>query len=292
MHGITDDQNYVDIANAIREKNGSEQQYLPSEMADAIGVLAVGELDLVKYGASEECSSIINNYIENRLISTQTKLSQINTNTNNFRNIFRGDTDILFIDNIDFSNGVYFEDAFNGSKIIYARIPNLPRKGIILAQTFINCSDLIYVEIDSHNATSLFALFRSCSALKKVDINTDNATAMHQLCYNCPLLEEVYLTNVDKNTNFGAMFDNGTINVVTLKFSKWKQANIALGGLQKLIPQSINYIIEHALGEEDGVTARTLTLHATAKANWMDTTQNPDYDYYQAMATEKLITIA
>lgn len=33
---ITDTQNYVDIANAIREKNGSEDTYMPSEMAAAI----------------------------------------------------------------------------------------------------------------------------------------------------------------------------------------------------------------------------------------------------------------
>ena len=33
---ITDNQNYIDIANAIREKNGSTEDYKPKEMATAI----------------------------------------------------------------------------------------------------------------------------------------------------------------------------------------------------------------------------------------------------------------
>ena len=35
-HVYTEEQNYVDIANAIREKNGTDNTYAPSEMADAI----------------------------------------------------------------------------------------------------------------------------------------------------------------------------------------------------------------------------------------------------------------
>lgn len=40
---ITNTQNYVDIANAIREKNGSEDTYMPSEMAAAIQAIACDE---------------------------------------------------------------------------------------------------------------------------------------------------------------------------------------------------------------------------------------------------------
>lgn len=44
----TDSQNYSDIADAIREKNGTQNTYLPSEMATAITALPVGEDTLLK----------------------------------------------------------------------------------------------------------------------------------------------------------------------------------------------------------------------------------------------------
>ena len=45
--GITDSQNYKDIADAIRKANGTEMTYLPSELAEAI-------LDLIEEEDPEE----------------------------------------------------------------------------------------------------------------------------------------------------------------------------------------------------------------------------------------------
>lgn len=45
---LTDNQHYSDIADAIREKNGTQNTYLPSEMAAAITDLPVGEDTLLK----------------------------------------------------------------------------------------------------------------------------------------------------------------------------------------------------------------------------------------------------
>lgn len=81
-------------------------------------------------------------------------------------------------------------------------------------------------------------------------------------------------------------------DINSIEFDRWKKYGVSLSSASSLPPQYINYIIEHALGEEDGAVARILYLHATAKTNWMNTELNPDYEYYQAMATEKLITIA
>ena len=39
---ITDEQNYKDIADAIRDKLGSSDTFLPSEMADAIESIPTG----------------------------------------------------------------------------------------------------------------------------------------------------------------------------------------------------------------------------------------------------------
>ena len=39
---LTDDTYYQDIANAIRNKNGTTTQYKPSEMAAAINAISIG----------------------------------------------------------------------------------------------------------------------------------------------------------------------------------------------------------------------------------------------------------
>lgn len=50
---ITDDKHYADIADAIREKNGEETTYKPSEMAEAIKALeskeTVASLNVYEY---------------------------------------------------------------------------------------------------------------------------------------------------------------------------------------------------------------------------------------------------
>ena len=57
---FTDDQNYSDIADAIRAKNGSSDTYLPSEMADAIAAISGGGSTGLEYesGTYEPSSNI------------------------------------------------------------------------------------------------------------------------------------------------------------------------------------------------------------------------------------------
>lgn len=127
-------------------------------------------------------------------------------------------------------------------------------------------------------------------------LQTNNITNMAQMFYS----QGTYPKQLNKKIKGLDMYSCTNANGITqgrntltdFECVNWRLCDLPLNTLNLLTPQSINYIIEHALGDEDGATARTLTLHATAKANWMDTTQNPDYEYYQAMATEKLITIA
>lgn len=93
---------------------------------------------------------------------------------------------------------------------------------------------------------------------------------------------------MEKCTSFSTAFYN-TLALVTLEFDKWKQTDINLAQSSKLSAESIHYIIQNAVDVADGATARTLTLHATAKTNW----QNSEY-YEQDLAvlSTKGITIA
>ena len=44
----TDDQYYYDIGNAIREKNGTQITYKPSEMANAVKSISSGASDYIE----------------------------------------------------------------------------------------------------------------------------------------------------------------------------------------------------------------------------------------------------
>lgn len=117
--------------------------------------------------------------------------------------------------------------------------------------------------------------------------SSENVTSVNNLIMNGVTVGKLILGSVERCTNFTNF--TGNRNPSTVHFTRWKTTNIPLAQASKLLPESINYIIEHALGEEDGATQRTLTLHATAKANWQ---QDAEYEKYAAMAVEKLITIA
>ena len=55
MIGLTDDKNYQNIADAIREKNGSSDTYKPSEMANAIrGIEGGGGVNFSDIGYTSE----------------------------------------------------------------------------------------------------------------------------------------------------------------------------------------------------------------------------------------------
>lgn len=64
--GVTDDKHFQDIADAIRQKNGSTETYKPNEMADAIKELNC-PFDLLKYGIGQEQSDKLNTMFQNQI---------------------------------------------------------------------------------------------------------------------------------------------------------------------------------------------------------------------------------
>lgn len=343
MHGITDEQNYVDIANAIREKNGSDTQYLPSEMADAIGALAVGKLD---WNGNLELSEMLNSYFSEE-IKAHEELTAPYKNATSLKEAFYKNRNIRYyphdtthITNMDytFSNsGIRFFENINFENVIHAN-------WCLGENTFIFITSQ-NVFLNFKNATSCHSFLRNASSQAKYSevkfiINTgwksdkpasldlgyffhthknkdytpsfeilgDRCNNLDTFDYYCTSIDSlIYLNsyNLSKIRNITKVSNIklGSIENITtdftivsdinsIEFDRWKKYGVSLNYASSLPPQYINYIIEHALGEADGAVARTLYLHATAKANWMNVELNPDYEYYQAMATEKLITIA
>lgn len=286
----TDEKNYQDIANAIRSKLGTDATYLPSEMAGAIERMKIGEFDLIKYGASAETQIKLNSIINEKIKYSANNLKDLKKIIGSADYKYYYDGKMYYFTDVDMSEVTTAISIFRSSGVCYINIQDLQ-----------NCTDLTNLCSSAYLLEEAYIYgtkkvinfgnaFFDCWLLKNISvIDTQSAVQIQGFFNGCTYLEEAKLTSIE-NVTRAESFCNAH-RLKKLEFDRWKQTSLSLLA-PALSVESINYIIEHALGEEDGATARTLTLHATAKANWMDTAQNPDYEYYQAMATEKLITIA
>lgn len=191
-----------------------------------------------------------------------------------------------------------------------------------------NCTGLKFFTFgscDLNNVTTMESMFNACNSIETIDFgneykNTKNLTKLNNFCtgnlkrlklLDFSKINTTNVTTIDYLIRYGGGYEavgcasltglniRSVVSAVgflqnyntikTVELDEWRQTNLNFNTCNSLSPESINYIIEHALGEEDGATQRTLTLHATAKSNWQ---KNAEYEKYSAMAYDKLITIA
>jgi hypothetical protein len=156
--------------------------------------------------------------------------------------------------------------------------------------TFIDTNIFLNNDID----VELYGAFYASIYTHSVKIyGTKSVTDMGYLFAENHFIKEIFIESVESCTKFTKTFYNNgiyaSLKEICIKFGRWKQTDISLNGSSKLTPESIHYIIQNAVDVADGATARTLTLHASAKTNW----QNSEY-YEQDLAVlgQKGITIA
>lgn len=261
--GLTNEENYINIANAIREKNGSEQVYLPSDMAGAILGIYDG-FDFTPNGFTSEYNNEFNDFIKESIIEGERVRNEVATNIiSNWYKRFDNNKK-LFNLKIDCSSATNLNNAFSNCR---------------------NLNELILE--NTENVTSWEDSFSYNCSMKKIVANCKNATSLRLTFYYCNALEYIDLGSVENCVDFSISVSQA-INTTTIKFVNWKQGDIQTMS-RLLLPESIHYIIQNAMDVADGATARTLTLHATAKTNW----QNSEY-YEQDLAVleQKGITIA
>lgn len=175
MDGFVDRQALQDIADAIREKNGSSDTYTPSEMAEAIrGIVGGGEgFDFSDRGM-KDFSDRVNSYflddIDKKIIST------INMPANgNINNRFRGNLDIIAIDLSKYQ-------PTNIQALCY------------------ECYNLKYAKLNTDKCTNFNSPFRYCWSVEYIELtsiagNTSNSSgAIPNIFWRCDLLKEVYFT--------------------------------------------------------------------------------------------------
>ena len=264
-HVYTEEQNLVDIANAIREKNGTDNTYAPSEMAGAIRDLKVGELDFEGVFDQEQAYEL-NQYYKDGIEYAKEIKEEIDVNAvESFALKFQTDPKIVFFPQVDLSKKTIFSQTFSFSSVIYVDVSSISNNSNVTGMFTYSGIRETFGWLDCTNMTSLRTLFLASTIHRTKIKNVQNITDFTSTFSNCYILQECYI-------------------------SGWKMASISLSLSKILSPQSIHYIIQNAVDVADGAEeGRTLTLHATAKTNW----ENSEY-YAEDLAVlkQKGITIA
>lgn len=125
---------------------------------------------------------------------------------------------------------------------------------------FDECVNIEEISIPDSKLVSILMFAYSCNKLKKLELGLNLKADGTWQSFACSSLEDCWLRN-------------------------WDAYNIILDRSPNITPYSIHFILNHT----ESTTARTLTLHATTKANWEAS------EYYEedlARAQQLNITIA
>lgn len=211
---LVSDKYLTNIANAIRNKNGQNIQYKPSEMANEILAINIGSetkiVDSIIDGSITEVTSNVTYvkeyafYNDNALVSATLPNATILDNysfqgckslknitaskvTDICANCFQGCTNLS---SISFPNATFADEyAFQNCKTLTS--VSLPSLIEMYDYCFAGCSNL--VSIDLPLVTNIYQYcFKNCTKLEKV--NLPLVTELHTNCFeNCSSLKKIIL---------------------------------------------------------------------------------------------------
>lgn len=220
---FVEDTEMKDIADAIREKNGTDNTYKPSEMPQAIKDIQSGGGDIGL--------QLINDSVKN--------------NPGLGFGIFRNNTKIEEIPNIDFSPLLIFSNMFSG------------------------CLSLKSINIDTSKGTSFQNFCLNCGSLESVTLTTTkNANQLSAAFSNCVLLKSIRTLDFSSMSNSITCFSK-CYALEDLDIEGEIKVSIVLKDSSKLTNESIMSII-NALADLTGLDAQTITFHTDVKAKLTD----------------------
>lgn len=240
---LIESQTMTDIADAIREKNGTDTTYKPAEMPQAVRDIK-----------SEDTG----------IGSRQWWLDVFKEKTN-FSDMFEGCTSLTTIPPIDTSKGKYFSNMFQGCTSL-TTIPQLDiSNGTNFASMFFGCANLEYISLNNALKASNFSYtFHNCISMTKAEVDVSNAGRIDAIFNICKSLKTISKLNPVKCTNFGSAFGN-CFALENITFTPLSiQKNIAFTDSPLLSSESIQSIID-GLADLTGQTAQTITFHSTVK---------------------------
>ena len=237
---LVNDASLADIADAIREKNGTEETYKPAEMGEAVRAIESGDSyydtfwdAFQKYGnRTDFCSAFSAGNAEGASVWNDEILKpKYDMYVTNAQAMF----------------------AHNQS------ITDLSSLGVIL--------DFSKVKGDA----GFTFTFQNCANLKKLPVIdlSSQLVQLHSTFIKCEALQELNIRNLAESVKFTRPFDNCNA-LETLSITGTIGNSVSFAQSSLLSSESVQNIID-CLKDLTGGTAQTLTLHTDVKAKLTET---------------------
>lgn len=222
---------FTDIANAIRGKKGTTEQFQPINMADEIANLPSGGGGSLKtlLDATKSCYYLFYGY---KGTSVEGLISYSDTSSvTNMNNMFNYCSSLTTITQLDTSKVTDMYQMFyqcskltaipqlNTSSVINMRmmfygcsslttIPKLNTSSVQnMQQMFTSCDKLTTIpQLDTSEVRDMSSMFQYCYELTTIpELNTSKVTNMNMMFYGCPLLTMIPQFDVSRVTDLGNM---------------------------------------------------------------------------------------
>lgn len=151
-----------------------------------------------------------------------------------------------------------------------------------MAYAFSSCPSLLYVsELDTKNVTDMSSVFYGCSAMASVKLNTSKVINMNGALRGCYSLVSTNEIDAQGVTNIGTVFNN-CYSLVNAKL-KNLTINLSIPSSALLSKESVLFMIQN----EAATSAIVITLHADAYARAM-----ADSEITEALAAHPNVSLA
>lgn len=232
------------IASAIREKNSTENKYLPSEMRSAIleiGDTGVGSrqwwLDAYNGRTSYEKAFFAWPMEEIPVIDT--------SNATTLKNMF-GNSNLQKAPAFDLSScttigAIYY----NNSNLIECSFVNSTNSLESIDSAFYGCVSLLAIpSIETSNCNNFAYAFTRCLKITEINLDLSNITNAIGMCMACNNLESISQINAEKVTNWTNTFYQCT-SLKNISFVSGSiKATISFVSSKLLTDESIQSIID------------------------------------------------
>lgn len=269
------DEFLTDVADAIREKKGTEDKMNPQDFSDEIKGIheEVDMLGFTKIGYTKE-----NNGGIKEAIDYAYNLAKGWNPDGSTMQMFRENKSLVFLPMIDTSNVTNMAYMFYRCKVL-TTIPQLDTSNVVdMNNVFSDCSALTTIpRLDTSNVVNMGGMFTGCSALTTVPlIDTSSAVNMDYMFTGCSALSTIPLIDTSSVSNISNVFRGCNvlrfIKITNLGKSKLATYDFSFASVwgtgseenrQSLIDSLITYSYDRA---SNGMATATIKLSATTKA--------------------------